>query len=84
MTTNEAQRSRGIARLATESSTRSMARNRGLTARPLEDSELVAEDEDLEVLGTVIVATDSETEETSEHPDDERQEEQHRASYDPR
>ncbi len=49
-----------------------------LTARPLEDSELVAEDEDLEVLGTVIVATDWETEETSEHPDEERQEEQHR------
>ena len=53
MTRNPTQRSRGIARLAAASRTRSTARNSGRPAVPLQHPELVAEDEDLEVLGAV-------------------------------
>ena len=48
------------------------------SARPLEDPELMAEDEDLEILSAVVFAAGAE--ETGEDPDHEVQEEQHRRS----
>jgi hypothetical protein len=42
----------------------------------LEDPELMAEDEDLEILGAIVLATDAE--ETGEHPNDQAEERQRR------
>ena len=53
-----------------------MARNFVGPIRPLEDPELMAEDEDLEILSAVVFAASAE--ETGEDPDHEVQEEQHR------
>jgi len=48
------------------------------TAGPLEDPELMAENEDLEILRAIVQATGDE--EAGEHPNHEVQEEQHRRS----
>jgi hypothetical protein len=67
VTIKATQRSRGIARLAAASSTLIDSSELRGTGLPLEDPELIAEDEDLEILGAVVLATGAE--ETGENPD---------------
>ena len=79
MTRKATQRSRGMTRLAAARKTCVDGPELGWARGPLQHPELMAEDEDLEVLGSVVLARLSSTDEqTHEGPDDKVEERPHR------